>query len=118
MQIEQAFLADILEHPDDDAPRLVFADWLDENGDPERAEFIRLHVQLARVPDAPDLAQRCDGLFRQHWIRWGEELPGPPGLWAEYLEPQPPVLPLLFDGDQPAQLDTWSDCRPSLANWH
>jgi uncharacterized protein (TIGR02996 family) len=28
---EQAFLADILEHPDDDTPRLVYADWLDEN---------------------------------------------------------------------------------------
>jgi uncharacterized protein (TIGR02996 family) len=29
--MEQAFLADILEHPDDDTPRLVYADWLDEH---------------------------------------------------------------------------------------
>jgi uncharacterized protein (TIGR02996 family) len=28
-----AFLADIREHPDDDTPRLVLADWLDDQGD-------------------------------------------------------------------------------------
>ena len=114
----EPFLRAICAAPEDDAPRLVFADWLDEAGDPDRAEFIRLHIQLARDPDAPGLAQRCEELFRQHWVRWEDELPGPPGLWAEYLDPQPPVLPLLFDGDQPAQLDTWADCRPSLGNWH
>ena len=36
-----AFLNTIREHPDADLPRLVFADWLDENDDPARAEFIR-----------------------------------------------------------------------------
>jgi uncharacterized protein (TIGR02996 family) len=43
-----ALLAAIRAAPDDDAPRLVYADWLDEHGHPERAEFIRLQVQLAR----------------------------------------------------------------------
>jgi uncharacterized protein (TIGR02996 family) len=41
-----ALLSAILAAPDDDLPRLVFADWLDENGttdaDAARAEFIRL----------------------------------------------------------------------------
>jgi uncharacterized protein (TIGR02996 family) len=37
MTSETAFLRDILEHPDDDTPRLIFADWLEDNGDPERA---------------------------------------------------------------------------------
>ena len=37
----------ILADPADDAPRLVYADWLDENGQAERAEFIRLQVALA-----------------------------------------------------------------------
>src|SRR5205823_3346972 len=32
----------IADAPDDDAPRLVYADWLDEHGQPERAEFVRL----------------------------------------------------------------------------
>ncbi|MFO0845296.1 MAG: TIGR02996 domain-containing protein [Gemmataceae bacterium] len=41
MTEKDAFLADILERPDDDAPRLVYADWLDDHGEPDRATFIR-----------------------------------------------------------------------------
>src|SRR5207244_694213 len=44
-------------YPDDDAPRLIFADWLDEQGTVEaadRAEFIRVQVALAQMsPDDP-----------------------------------------------------------------
>jgi uncharacterized protein (TIGR02996 family) len=40
-----AFLRDVIEHPDDDAPRLIFADWLDDNSDSDRAEFIRVQVE-------------------------------------------------------------------------
>ncbi|HEY1375481.1 MAG TPA: TIGR02996 domain-containing protein, partial [Gemmataceae bacterium] len=45
-----AFLRAIAENPDDDLPRLVYADWLDEHGEPERAEFIRVQCELARLP--------------------------------------------------------------------
>jgi uncharacterized protein (TIGR02996 family) len=41
----------ILTNPDDDLPRLVYADWLEEHGDPEYARFIRTQLQLAQVPD-------------------------------------------------------------------
>lgn len=44
------FLARIREAPDDDGPRLVYADWLDEQGDP-RGEFVRTQVALARLPE-------------------------------------------------------------------
>ena len=37
-----AFERAILAAPNDDAPRLVYADWLDERGDPEFAEALRL----------------------------------------------------------------------------
>jgi uncharacterized protein (TIGR02996 family) len=37
----------ILEVPHEDTPRLAMADWLDENGQPERAELIRIGVELA-----------------------------------------------------------------------
>lgn len=47
MITEQAFLQAILEHPDDDAGKLVYADWLEEQGDP-RAEFLRLTIQVRR----------------------------------------------------------------------
>jgi len=45
---DAALLAAIRAAPGDDAPRLVYADWLDEHGQPERAEFIRVQCQLAR----------------------------------------------------------------------
>lgn len=55
MTEHDAFLADILENPEDDAPRLIYADWLDERGESERAEFIRVQCALAREPlDHPD----------------------------------------------------------------
>lgn len=43
------FLARVLDAPDADEPRLIYADWLDEQGDP-RGEFIRAQVALARLP--------------------------------------------------------------------
>ena len=43
-----ALLRAILAEPDEDTPRLMYADWLQENGEPERAEYIRVQVQLAR----------------------------------------------------------------------
>ena len=48
---ESAFLRAILADPDDDAPRLVFADWLDEHAQSERAEFIRVQCALASLTD-------------------------------------------------------------------
>ena len=44
---QDAFLAAIRDDPDDDAPRLVFADWLDDYGEPHRAELIRARCALA-----------------------------------------------------------------------
>lgn len=50
---EAAFLAAIRDDPDDDLPRLAYADWLDEQGRGERAEFIRVQIELSHgVRDA------------------------------------------------------------------
>jgi uncharacterized protein (TIGR02996 family) len=46
-----ALLAAIRANPDEDTPRLMFADWLDENGDPDRAEFVRLQCELAQLEE-------------------------------------------------------------------
>jgi uncharacterized protein (TIGR02996 family) len=46
------FLHRIKEAPDDDAPRLVLADFLEENGHPDRGEFIRLQCEVARLAAA------------------------------------------------------------------
>ncbi|HJZ93342.1 MAG TPA: TIGR02996 domain-containing protein [Gemmataceae bacterium] len=116
----EPLLRAICETPDDDAPRLVYADWLEEHGDADRAEFIRMHVQLARDPYAPGLEQRCEELFRQHWPRWVAELPDTAILWAEMAFPWGSYLPLLFDShDRPARTgDTWEENVPSLGDWH
>src|SRR5262245_49176914 len=44
-----AFLRAVIEHPEDDGPRLVFADWLDERGDP-LGDFIRTQCEYACLP--------------------------------------------------------------------
>jgi uncharacterized protein (TIGR02996 family) len=49
MTERDALIAAIISHPDEDTPRLMFADWLDEHGDSPRAEFIRIQVELARM---------------------------------------------------------------------
>lgn len=43
----ELLLRAVLEDPADDCRRLVYADWLEENGQPERAEFVRVQVELA-----------------------------------------------------------------------
>jgi uncharacterized protein (TIGR02996 family) len=49
MLTEDVFLAQLMATPTDDSTRLVYADWLDEQGDPvsaAKAEFLRLTAQL------------------------------------------------------------------------
>lgn len=49
MDTGQVLLRQVLESPDDDAPKLVYADWLEEQGD-RLAELIRVHC-ARRDPD-------------------------------------------------------------------
>jgi uncharacterized protein (TIGR02996 family) len=49
MNEREALLRTIFENPDDDAPRLVYADWLEENKDPLQADFIRVQIGLATM---------------------------------------------------------------------
>lgn len=67
-----AFLHDILAHPDDDAPRLIFADWLEEQGDANsiaRAEFIRIQCALA----AGHLPRQRQSELERRWQQILEE---------------------------------------------
>jgi type VI secretion system protein ImpC len=47
MTESEAFLQTIWERPEDDVPWLVYADWLEERGDP-LGEFIRIQIELTR----------------------------------------------------------------------
>jgi uncharacterized protein (TIGR02996 family) len=78
-RLAKAFLDDIVANIDDDTPRLVFSDWLEENGQTERAEFIRVQIERTRLP-AWDAAQvrlrlREQELLKQHGESWLAELP-------------------------------------------
>lgn len=79
MTAADAFLRDILDRPDDDTPRLIYADWLEEQGNSSaaaRAQLIRVQCRLASLPEGSDLrpaleaqAHRLLLRHRQEWIR-------------------------------------------------
>jgi uncharacterized protein (TIGR02996 family) len=48
---ESGLLNAIAHRPDEDAERLIYADWLEDHGDPNRAELIRLQCNLERGID-------------------------------------------------------------------
>jgi uncharacterized protein (TIGR02996 family) len=89
---EEAFLQAICEAPSDDVPRLVYADWLEENGGPDgadRAEFIRVQIERARLPgDDPRqaaLRKREERLAEGHAYGWRVQLPRLPGVtWRRF----------------------------------
>jgi uncharacterized protein (TIGR02996 family) len=85
MTTRRALLQAVLDAPDDDLPRLVFADWLDDHDESDRADFIRAQIELSRTPeDSP----RFEQLRRQtntqprtmRQDRWLKEVPG----WARH----------------------------------
>lgn len=63
----------IIVEPDDDLHRLAYADWCEENGQPERAEFIRL--QIALWNEQRDC--NCGSTQGGHTFRGGQHHNGP-----------------------------------------
>ncbi|MBA4062171.1 MAG: hypothetical protein C0501_00370 [Isosphaera sp.] len=60
---ETGFLSAVRRDPADDTARLIYADWLDERGDPAgraRSDFLRLELRLAARPER--------GLNRARWL--------------------------------------------------
>jgi uncharacterized protein (TIGR02996 family) len=64
---QQRLLRAVLDSPDDDVPRLVYADWLREGGQTERADLITLQC----AGREPETARR---LLAQHHAAWTAEL--------------------------------------------
>lgn len=80
MQTEaEAFLQRIRAYPDDDAQRLIFADWLDEEGD-ARGRFIRVQLALAELPEGDPARRRLQAeeqaLLDAHRDDWEAPLRG------------------------------------------
>jgi uncharacterized protein (TIGR02996 family) len=92
-----ALIRSILANPSDDAPRLVYADWLEEHGRAEYAEFIRVQVELAGRGFGGGL----------HTDEQGRLLHMPPdiaGMWARQFD--------LFEAR-----DGWPDLPTGMADW-
>jgi uncharacterized protein (TIGR02996 family) len=73
MTPDEAFIEAIRDASDDDTPRLIYADWLEEHGDPH-GEFIRVQCELARIgrddPRRTALAAREQELWVRHKAVW------------------------------------------------
>jgi uncharacterized protein (TIGR02996 family) len=80
-----AFLHAILDDPDADAPRLVYADWLDEQGDADRAEFIRVQCALDDPPPGAPLTAlwgRQGDLLARHEQKWAAPVNRVAAAWT------------------------------------
>jgi uncharacterized protein (TIGR02996 family) len=92
MNEREQFIRAIEAEPGDDGVRLVFADWLEENGDLDRARFIRLQCECYRIdsgarPEAETgerkvLQRQIDDLLNAHREEWTAGLPA----WARESE--------------------------------
>src|SRR5579872_2897546 len=84
-----AFIQAIIENPDDESLRLIYADWLDERNDP-RGEFIRVQCELAGMseddPRRADLETRERHLLARHEEKWVEPLRHLAGDWDDTLQ--------------------------------
>lgn len=71
---EAGLLQSVIADPDDDDMRGVYADWLEDHGDSDRAEFIRVQLLLARLPlraaERAELERRERELLAAHAADW------------------------------------------------
>src|SRR3954467_3180026 len=90
-------LAAIQSQPDNDAPRLAYASWLGEHGDP-RSEFIRAQCELGRLTPSDShyimLRAQARALLAAHGAAWV----GLAGSWVARVDDREPALLRLSSG--------------------
>jgi uncharacterized protein (TIGR02996 family) len=79
MNDHDALLRAIGESPEEDTPRLAYADWLEENDQPERADFVRNQIELNRVgsnaPEYTALVRKNKFYLTEYAPHWKRALP-------------------------------------------
>jgi uncharacterized protein (TIGR02996 family) len=107
----EALMQAILDDPDDDGVRLVYADWLEEHGHTERAAFIRVQCELARLPEDDSRRTSLEAKERELLPAFAEKtlvrhfekfLDEPPKGWDDEEEVrrlcrEHRAVPILFD---------------------
>jgi uncharacterized protein (TIGR02996 family) len=71
---QQALLEDIGRHADDVSLRRMYADWLDDHGQAEQAEFVRSQAGRAEGFALYELPPREADLLDEHGRQWAEPL--------------------------------------------
>jgi uncharacterized protein (TIGR02996 family) len=88
MTERSAFYQAIWTRPDDDLPRLVFADWLEEQNEPDAAQFLRLLCVARTCPPDIDRLRPLVADLRRTMVK----------LPAEFIEKACPVRPDIVVG--------------------
>jgi uncharacterized protein (TIGR02996 family) len=81
---DDAFLKSIAERPADDAPRLIYADWLGERDDP-RAAFLRIEVALAAIASGGEIPAAQSKLAKSYVERLTEQRSKLDPMWWQRL---------------------------------
>jgi uncharacterized protein (TIGR02996 family) len=110
MTDHDALLRAICDDPEDNTPRLAFADWLEEHGEVGRAEFIRLDIAHESM-DGEALMENEDRwmqLLDEHVTPWMESLAGEGITWGDDEGP-------LFDRGFPISVvaESWEVFAPA-----
>lgn len=118
MNDRAALYAAICADPDDDTPRLVFADWLDEHGEAKRAAYIRAHVERHRRENADTPAAAVHQFSENDFVRrldardWREVDPELGELYAAVERTEKGRFSPSARGDKLPRIKgvTYSDC--------
>ena len=82
----EGLLRGAFREPTDDLPRLVFADFLEENNQPDRAALIRYQCERARLKPGAQRAKELDRLIKPLIEKLHEQIgPLPVGLEWEFV---------------------------------
>lgn len=108
MDGEEAFLKTIADTPADIGNRLVYADWLDENGD-SRCELIRLECEMASLPAYSEKYAKLK--LQRNQLRAQTD-----GEWLTLMGYVPRHRPIL--GELPSsRAERWRLVEELIENW-
>jgi uncharacterized protein (TIGR02996 family) len=86
MNTPDLFLQEIISDTENDTPRLIYADWLEENNETARADFIRTQCALEQFdpysPPRIELEDHASELLKKHQVIWQSDIPD----WAHLTD--------------------------------
>jgi len=107
---EAGFLAAITAAPNDAVPRLIYADWLEERGDP-RNELVRIEEEMRTLPVFSDRYWQLKPQRNELRDRAPEE-------WLETMHYGTDCLPLFAHGIPKGWKERWRLIREFTERWH